>query len=139
MHGQQLPETSASDPAESAALQLGVQSTLFESLRGARVEKPAEVAAYLQAHPDLATLVPEICRRAGTEFGGEAELVLKLYQDPEIEDRYLALYVRLPRYDSTITARLDRVTEPLDDALCNASGHFLVTTDFRAPGTSNGI
>jgi hypothetical protein len=28
--------------------------------------------------------------------------------------------------------RIDRVSEPFDEQLCNASGYLLVTTDFRA-------
>ena len=135
MHGQQLHET----PADQTAGDGAVHDEFGGLPAGVRAERPEEVAAYLQVHPQLARLIPDVCERARKEFGVGAELVLKIYRDPEIEDRYLTLYVRLPAYDGSITARLDRVTEPFDEALCNVSGHFLVTTDFRAAGTGHGV
>ena len=135
MHGQQLHET----PVDQRAGDGSVHDEFGGLPAGVRAERPEEVAAYLQVHPELARLIPDVCGRARKEFGVHAELVLKMYRDPEIEDRYLTLYVRLPAYDGSITARLDSVTAPFDEALCTASGHFLVTTDFRAPGTGHGV
>src|SRR5438128_857171 len=135
MHGQQLHETPVDQRAGAGA----VHDEFGGLSAGVRAEGPEEVAAYFQVHPQLARLIPDVCERARKEFGVHAELVLKIYRDPEIEDRYLSLYVRLPAYDGSITARLDSVTEPFDEALCTASGHFLVTTDFRAPGTGHGV
>lgn len=99
-----------------------------------------EIRRYLASHRDLARIVPRVCEQGRCEFGPEAELILKVYQDPEIDDRHLTLAVRLPAYDvNTITARMDSVTEPFEEELCSASGFILVMTDFRVPGTPYGI
>ena len=139
MQGQQLHESSIGKDAGAATVQQGLEESLVGSQYGVGVEEPAEVAAYLRAHPDLALVVADICGRAREEFGPQAQLILKVYRDPEIEDRYLTLYVRLRAYDRSITARLERVSEPFDEALCKSAGHFLVTTDFRAPTTTHGV
>ncbi|HEV2947575.1 MAG TPA: hypothetical protein VGX70_09380, partial [Gemmataceae bacterium] len=72
-------------------------------------------------------------------FGPESELILSVYQDPEIKDSHLSLVVRPPLYDENITELLDRVTEPYEAELCDASGYLLVTTDFRNPRAKNGV
>ena len=98
-----------------------------------------EVVDYLDAHRDLALIVPSACSQARQEFGPEAELELKVYRDPEIDDHYLSLYARLPSYDETIMTRIERVTHPFDDELCSASGYFLVTTDFGRPRANHAV
>jgi hypothetical protein len=98
------------------------------------------ISNYLASHRDLAKILPSVCERARREFGQDAELRLEVYRDPEIEDRHLTLYVRLPTYgNNAIIERLDRVTQPFEDELCSASGYLLVTTDFRPSGTKHGI
>jgi hypothetical protein len=100
--------------------------------QGVTVANAPEVAAYLAGHPDLADVVPSVGAQARKEFGKDAQLSLRLYRDPEIDDRYLSLNVRLLGYDDHTMERIDRVSEPFDEQLCNASGYLLVTTDFRA-------
>src|SRR5438128_8577891 len=116
------------------------RTPLETALAGSRtiVSRLPEMRQYLIAHRDLAKIVPRVCEQARREFGSEAELLLTVYKDPEIDDRHLTLYVRLPIYDvSTINGRMDRVTEPFEEELCSVSGFLLVTTDFRAPGSSH--
>lgn len=100
---------------------------------------PAAIAGYLEAHADLAALVPSVCAQARKDFGKNAELALSIYHDPEIDDHYLQLNVRLPHYDEDFAARLERVSEPFDDELCRASGYFLVTTDLRKARAKNAV
>jgi hypothetical protein len=98
-----------------------------------------EIADYLVAHPDLAKVVPSVGAQARKEFGEDAQLTLRLYRDPEIDDRYLSLNVRLLSYDDHTMERIDRVSEPFDEQLCNASGYLLVTTDFRAAEANHNV
>ena len=100
---------------------------------------PAKIRSYLRAHTVLGKILPSVCARARQELGKESELSLFLYQDPEINDCHLSLNVRLPSYDKNVTKQLDRVTEPFEEDLCNASGYLLVTTDFRIARAKNGI
>jgi hypothetical protein len=94
---------------------------------------PPQVRQYMKQYRRLAALVPPICSRTRQEFGEQAELVLDLYQDPEIDDCYLQLRIRLPRYDRTTMERIYAITAEFDDQLCKATGWFQVTTDFRQP------
>ena len=84
-------------------------------------------------------MVPSVGARVREEFGKDAQLTLRLYRDPEIDDRYLSLNVRLVGYDDRTMERIDRVSEPFDEQLCNASGYLLVTTDFRAAQTNHNV
>jgi hypothetical protein len=106
---------------------------------GIVVPHPAAVRDYLASHRDLAKLVPLVCEQARREFGQEAELILQVYRDPEIDDCHLTLYVRMQAYDDAMAARMDRVTLPFEEQLCSASGYLLVTTDFRPPGAKHAL
>jgi hypothetical protein len=114
-----------------------LQATLAEL--GFLAPSLAEIKRYLASHRSLAKVVPGVCAQARREFGGDAELILTLYKDPEINDRHLTIYVRLPVYDASITRRMDRVTEPFEKELCSVSGFLLVATDFRAPGSPHAL
>src|SRR5437016_5993795 len=68
---------------------LGVVSDSGESVR-----------AYLARHRDLVALLPAICAAARKAFAAPTELSLEMYRDPEVNDEYLTLYVRMPEYAS---------------------------------------
>jgi len=59
-----------------------------------RVKNPKLVRRYLHKFNDIIDVVPEAVSAAKRHFP-EAQLVLDLYKDPEIDDRHLVLYVRL--------------------------------------------
>jgi hypothetical protein len=101
--------------------------------------RPTEIQAYLDRHPKLAHIIPKICAQARHEFGEETELALEVYHDPEIDDRYLALYIRQSVYANRILTKIDRVWQPYGQQLARASGYFLVTTDFRPPKGMHGV
>ena len=79
------------------------------------VRDPGAVAAYVRVHPDLASVVSEMAAALVSEFRGErSEIGLVLYRDPEIDDRQLTLYVRVPEYGEMLMPRLDAVWERVD-------------------------
>lgn len=96
-----------------------------------------EVAEYLLHHADLAPMLPAICEAARKEFGPEAELELEVYKDPEIDDRYLSLCVRLGRYEPNFMDRIEAVSEQFNAELEQVSDYFLIVTDFRKPRGRN--
>ncbi len=106
---------------------------------GIQVSGAKEVSAYLRKHRALARILPRICESARREFGEEADLGLKIYHDPEIDDHHLLLRVRLPSYANGLLGRLERVTSPFDKELTEASGWLSVNTDFCPPGSSHGF
>ena len=95
------------------------------------IRRVAEVRSYLESHPDMYVVTNGICKAARREFGPEAFLTLQVYRDPEIEDEYLALYVRLRAYGADTLRRIRSVADALDNELCQTSGSILITTDFR--------
>jgi len=125
------------DPKQSAGSDDKVLASL--TAQGITLANEPEIAVYLTDHPDLADVVPSVGARVREEFGKDAQLTLRLYRDPEIDDRYLSLNVRLVGYDDRTMERIDRVSEPFDEQLCNASGYLLVTTDFRAAETNRNV
>jgi hypothetical protein len=111
-----------------------------------RVKNPNLVRRYLRRFNDMIDVVPEAVNAAKRYFP-EAQLVLDLYQDPEIEDRYLVLYVRLWSYDESVMERVREARRELNsfiDRLKEAEKEFLhrlvdrrgwiqMTTDFQKP------
>jgi hypothetical protein len=117
------------------------RKTVLKQLAGQAigVPRPREVGAYLRQYPDLAELVLMVCAEARREFGSLTELSLEMYSDPEIDDFYLTLYVRQPTYETDLLARIHRIADTYEKDLARKSGHFLITTDFRAPRNSHGL
>jgi hypothetical protein len=101
--------------------------------------RPAEVAAYLTRHPQLAALAPSIVDAMRQTFGADAEFSLEVYRDPEIVDEYLILYIREDKYDEKTFARIEAACSRFDEALRNVSGDFLVTSDFRRPRARHAV
>ena len=89
-----------------------------------------EIVAYLRRHSDMTGPVEKAAQALVDEFGEEpSEIELVLYRDPEIEDRTLTFYVRVPTYDDAFMARIDKVYDRLDDVLARGSEMILITTD----------
>jgi hypothetical protein len=100
---------------------------------GVVVVRQEAVCSYLDSHPDMPDVVEDVCRGARREFGTEASLALDVYCDPEIEDKYLILHVRLRVYPPDVVHRMHSVSDALESRLWDKSGSILVTTDFRPP------
>lgn len=108
---------------------------------GADVAVPNQqaVECYLADHAALQALLPLICERVRAEFGGDAELSLELYRDPEVEDRYLTLYVRQDQYEANIVERLDQLSEQFADELDRCTGDLLLTADLSPRRSQHGV
>jgi hypothetical protein len=111
-----------------------------------RIKNPKLVRRYLRKFNDMIDVVPEAVNAAKRHFP-EAQLVLDLYEDPEIDDRYLVLYVRLWSYDKSVMEKVREARRELNgliDRLDKAEAGFLhhlvekrgwlrLTTDFQKP------
>ena len=126
----------AGQPVADAGSELRL---LTESETDIVIPNPAEAERYLGEHAELRSALPQICQRVREEFGPDAELLLELYRDPEIDDRYLTLEVRQERYDSNIIERLDQISGEFADELEPCSGQILLTTDFGRPRMNDAI
>jgi hypothetical protein len=97
------------------------------------------VNQYLKAHPLLGRRVNDLCELARQAFGCDAELALNVYRDPEIDDQYLTLYVRLEEYKPDVVDRIESMRQGHGESQKGTNGHILVTTDFRRPGRMHGV
>ncbi|HUW57877.1 MAG TPA: hypothetical protein VMZ92_14650 [Planctomycetota bacterium] len=98
-----------------------------------RIPRPADVRQYLLRYPDLTSLLPRMSNRTWQVFRERAQLSLEVYRDPEIEDEYLALYVRQESYGPDIMDMIRAVLGAFHKDLAEKSGWILVTTDFAPP------
>ena len=122
----------------SASQEVGLTSiveTALDELLGQDISvlDPAAVRRYLLRHLDMVDPMALIGKVAANRFGGSAQLSLELYQDPEVEDSYLTLYVRQEPYDADILDQIEDVSRLFDAELATLSGWLLITTDFGAP------
>jgi len=119
---------------EEPGLTIDIENMIREFiLLGIRIPRPGEIRNYMLIHPDMTPVVKYVCFLAKKNWLNNAQLSLELYRDPEIEDEYLTLYVRLDRYDKTIVNTIKNIRKEYEDLLINKSGWLLLTTDFRKP------
>lgn len=101
-----------------------------------RLEKLEGVRQYLCDFPDLVDTLDEVIQILDTGFPVDAEFVLTLYEDPEIDDHYVNILVRAPNDVERLLQALDKAQEEYCDLLTETKGWILVTTDFKkAQGT----
>ncbi len=109
--------------------------TVLDSLQPLRIAIPelAAVRDYLVDYPDMADLLPSVCKATREQFENDTQLSLEVYRDPEIDDKYLTLYIRQQQYDEYILDSIKSVWAEYQDNLIGKSGCILVTTDFDLP------
>lgn len=99
---------------------------------GVRLTDRREIRRYLMNSPDLIEVIPQAVDAAQRYLPG-AQLVLRVYRDPEIEDAYLTLYVRLREYDESVMDKIESAESEFLHLLTDKSGWLLLTTDFEEP------
>ncbi len=88
---------------------------------------------YLLRFPDMIHLTPFVCEMVWERFRSSAQLSVEVYQDPEIEDEHIIIYVRQANYDVDIMDTIEKIHATYKSKLTGKSGWLLVTTDFRPP------
>jgi len=96
---------------------------------GVRLRDAGRIQDYIVEFPDLIKVIPQAVRAAKKHLP-EAQLVLEVYRDPEIEDRYLVIYARFPSYDEGVMERIEAAEAEFLDLLADAKGWLQLTTDF---------
>ena len=91
------------------------------------------VREYFLRHPDMSGPVKHACTLSRERLGAGPQLSLEVYRDPEIEDEYLALFVRQEEYDEQVLDIIESISEQHREELAETSGWLLVTTDFCPP------
>lgn len=92
-----------------------------------------EVVDYLSTHSDLLGPLAIACLLAASAFRGRGELCLQVNRDPEFDDPYLVLEVRLNEYPKGILREIEDLQRRVEPLLARRSGDLLITTDFSRP------
>lgn len=91
-----------------------------------------EIKEYLRQFPDLLHALLLACKDTRKKFGKDIKLFLELYSDPEIEHKYLTLYIKPTIYDKQIRKLINSIQVQLEESLMNCQGFLLLTIDFRS-------
>jgi hypothetical protein len=94
-----------------------------------RIMNPDGVRDYLLRFSELLCVVPKAVDAARRHFP-EADLSMDVYQDPEIDDRYLVLRIRPACYDDSVIERLERAESEFLDELVDKRGWIQLTLEF---------
>lgn len=92
---------------------------------GIKLDDPFEVGAYLLSNPDLIDAVSDMSHETSIRFP-KASLIMRLYRDPEGDDEYLALYVKLAKYDPTARNTIKQIRDPQRPVLESSKGWFQI-------------
>ena len=109
---------------------IGIEELMMYLARQVRIENPNLIREYLSQFTGLLDVIPKAVNAAKKHFP-EAQLVIDVYQDPEIADCYLVLYIRLKHYDDSVIERLEKAETKFLNHLVNKRGWIQLTTDFR--------
>jgi len=101
---------------------------LFEWLlrEGVHLANADEVYNYIIQFPGVVAAILGAVRAAKKHFP-EAALMLDVYRDPEIEDAYLRLYIKIDRDERRIDERMDKVESAFIDLLSDTRGWLQLT------------
>lgn len=113
---------------------------LLSGLRNNQVHlgESDQIVEYLLQFPNVLDVIP-LAVRSAQKYFPEAQLVLSLYRDLEAEDRYLALYVRLKRYDESVIERIEMAEAEFLEYLADKEGWLQLTTDFKEPEVEDAL
>lgn len=117
-------ETSVVQSVERLLSWLKAESVQLGNVEGVR--------RYLTTYSELIGIIP-CAILAIRKYLPQAHLYLDLYEDPEIEDEHLIVYVRLTHYDEDTMLRIQRAREEYRPLFSGKGGWLFVTTDFRQP------
>jgi predicted RNase H-like HicB family nuclease len=95
------------------------------------IPEPGKVFSYLLAHSDMINFVELVSKLTVKRFGIGTRFSLEVYEDPEIEDKYLTLYIRQEHYDNRIIHEIKSIQSEYIKELSKLSGWFIITADFR--------
>lgn len=100
---------------------------------GVKIQKRREVIDYLLDYPTLSLILASAVQAIQKHFDSP-EILLSLYEDPEMEDKYLQLHVRLDEYDEGFLEHLRAAEKEVIPHLAYTDGWLILTTDFKKKG-----
>lgn len=117
--------------ANTDSITVDIES-LLGRLQAQRVEliDTDAIREYMRGHSDVVSGVDIVISLVRSHFGEDVQLLLDVYNDPEIDDQYLQLRVRAIDYSSEFMNLIDAVDSLTGPILHHGTGRILLTTDF---------
>jgi hypothetical protein len=100
---------------------------------GVQIDQFREVRQYIQDFPDIIDLLTPIVDTLEETFVEPHTITIDLYVDPEEEDRYLRILVRMGEYAEGVMDRISAAVADFQEIIARLNGYLLVTTDFGLP------
>jgi predicted RNase H-like HicB family nuclease len=116
----------------SSILEVDIENVLRELSKDIRINNINSIRDYLIEFPDIIDVIPKAINSAKKYFPN-AQIVLDLYIDPEIDDKHPIIYVRAKDYDDKFMELLGKAEEDFMEDLIDKRGWILLTTDFGKP------
>jgi len=116
----------------SSILEVDIENVLRELSKDIRINNINSIRDYLIEFPDIIDVIPKAVNSAKKYFPN-AQIVLDLYIDPEIDDKHPIIYVRAKDYDNKFMELLDKAEDEFLKDLIGKRGWILLTTDFGKP------
>ncbi|MHC9544960.1 MAG: hypothetical protein AB9903_36055 [Vulcanimicrobiota bacterium] len=98
---------------------------------GLRIDMINDVTSYLLLFPDIMDVLPIICNRVMSKIGANDRVYLQLYNDPEIEDKYLTILIRTRDYKEEFMTIIDALSDDCLKLIENKNGWLIITIDFQ--------
>lgn len=102
--------------------------------QGVTIDRTAMVTSYLKKHPHLEPFLNALLRHAQSEIEGPKEITVELYEDAEIDYRYLNVLVRKEDF-TNLGEQLDHIWEATFNEIKPdlSKGTVNLMTDFCQP------
>jgi hypothetical protein len=88
-----------------------------------------QVRKYLESAADIINSIKNISRAARSKFGFNVQLIVRVYNDPEIIDSYLLFLVRTNNYNEDFFSELDELSDEFAEDRKGKSGWVTISTD----------
>jgi len=124
-----LPESKKVENTPSLVLEIEMLLNWLQWL-GVFLGRQDEIREHLLQFPDLIDVIPRAVR-ATFNHVPNAQLALEVYSDPEVEDKYLVLYIQDQEYNTLLMEQIEAAEAEFLDMLANREGWIQLTVDFR--------
>ena len=115
------------DLTESMAVEREI--FLLQKHLGFKIGNQEDVIQYILKNVNIHLVLVDALHAVADAFAG-SESTLTLYQDPELNDEYLTIYVRMHPYPEHMFEKIDALLPRYQEKFTLTPGWLVITTDF---------
>lgn len=94
-----------------------------------KIERNEDVVQYILKNEKINLVLIDALHAVTDAFSG-SESTLTLYRDPELNDEYLTIYVRMHQYPEHMFEKIDALLPRYQEKFTLTPGWLVITTDF---------